>query len=381
MLFLLVAYVLLGPLPWAALVVGLLAGRKKMERLRKHGPRPVPDDPPLVCAVVPAKDEAGHVGATLRSVLALDWPGLRIVAVDDRSADGTAEIMDGLAAADGRLRVVRVRELPAGWLGKSHALHVATRDVSADWLLFVDSDVLVEPPALRDVMALAAERGWAAVSLLSRLRPQSFVERWLVPICAAAWGTMFLISRTNSDSHPTAAANGQFLLVRRAVYEAVGGHAAVRHRITEDVALFRNLKAAGHKVRFLAGGHLVSTQMHATWPQILGGWARIYTGTADGRVGRIAAALLLCLGTLAPLALVWLGGGWAVAAGVHLALVTIWYLVVYKSVGWAWLAIAWPATSLAMAVILAHATRRGLAGTVDWRGAAVRENASTEPRP
>jgi cellulose synthase/poly-beta-1,6-N-acetylglucosamine synthase-like glycosyltransferase len=369
-------YALLGPLPWVVILLGSFAGRRRMARLVPGEPRPMPEVPPSVLIVVPAKDEAGHVAATLQSVLGLDYPNFRAIAVNDRSADDTGQIIREVAATDDRLDALDIDHLPPGWLGKCHALHAATRGADADWLLFVDSDVLLEPGALRDALSVTLLRGWGALSLFSRLRPQSFVERWLVPVCAATWAGMFLVSRTNEDRHTNnAAANGQFILVRRDLYEQVGGHAEVRGRITEDVALMRNLKKTGEKVRFLLGGHLVSTQMHATWPQVVRGWARIYTGSSGNRIGRIVTALWLAVGIFVAVPLLFAGSWWPWWAGLHLILAGAWFGFAYASAGVAWMTPLFPATAGAMVLILLNALRQARRGTVDWRGSAVRETA------
>ena len=372
-----IVYVLIGPAAWGLLLFGMTMGNRRMNKLERFGEQVLPEPVPTLCVVVPAKDEAGHVRRTLDSVLAMDYPAgaMRVIAVNDRSDDETGAILDELAEADERVTAVHVGTLPDGWLGKCHALHVATdggAGVDADWLLFVDSDVIVEPAAARTAVGVSVARTYDAVSLLSRVEPQSFVERWLVPVCGATWATLGLISRTNEGKSRVAAANGQFFLVRRVAYVDVGGHEAVKDRITEDVALMRLLKRRLHIVKLFHGGHLVSTRMHATWRQVRHGWARIYTGTTEGRLWPIVIAATLAATAVLPLGLVWLGEGWTVAAGLHGAFVLVWLAFVYRgnrsSPGLALLA---PATLVAMTVVLLNAVRRGLTGTVDWRGSAV----------
>src|SRR5450432_2196410 len=149
-----------------------------------------------------------------------DYPQFDVIAIDDRSTDETGKILDEIAAANPRLRVIHVHDLPAGWLGKSHALHVGTREVKSDWLLFVDSDVTLEKNALSATLSLAIKRKYDALSILTRLECHRFIERLLLPPLAGAWGVMHTISLTNEDSRKTiAAANGQFFLIRRDVYE------------------------------------------------------------------------------------------------------------------------------------------------------------------
>src|SRR5205823_3198590 len=176
---------------------------------------------------------------------------------------------------------IRDAELPEGWTGKCNALHRGAAGADGQWLLFVDSDVVLKLDALSRCMSLAIARGYDAISLLTAIECHTFWERLLAPLAAGTWSVMNLVSLTNNDNHKTALANGQFFLIKREAYAAVGGHAAVRQEPAEDVQLMRLMKSAGYKVRFLMGTHLAATRMHATLAQIIRGWARIYSTTSQ----------------------------------------------------------------------------------------------------
>jgi cellulose synthase/poly-beta-1,6-N-acetylglucosamine synthase-like glycosyltransferase len=181
--------------------------------------------------------------------------------------------------------------LPGGWTGKCNALQRGLEQADGEWLLFVDSDVVLQRDALSRCMSTAIARGYDAISLITALECPSFWERLLAPLAAGTWSVMNLVSLTNNDNRPTALANGQFFLIRREAHAAVGGHAAVRQEPAEDVQLMRLMKAASYKVRFFLGTHLAATRMHATLRQIIRGWARIYSTTSQRHSGRIAATL------------------------------------------------------------------------------------------
>src|SRR5439155_3810745 len=137
------------------------------------------------------------------------------------------------------------------------------------WLLFVDSDVKVEPDVLSAVLSLALGRGYDAVSLMTRLECHGFWETLILPLCAASVGAISLMSLTNDDNRKTIAfANGQFFLIKRSAYETVGGHACVRDNITEDVGLMRILKQAGFRTRLFFERDFASTRMHTTLRQM-----------------------------------------------------------------------------------------------------------------
>ena len=359
----------------------LLLGRRRMTRLL-HTRAGLPSVPPHVTILVPAKDEAPGIRKCLERILAQDYPNFRVVAVDDRSTDGTGPILDELAREHPRrVTALHVEQggLPDGWLGKCHALHVASRAVEGDWLLFVDSDVTLQPSALSRALSLAVARKYDALSILTRLECDGFWDRLILPLAGGAWSVMHAVSLTNDDRRTrSAAANGQFFLIRRSAYEAVGGHESVRAQITEDVELMRHLKGRGFRTRLLLGAHLASTRMHATLRQMFHGWARIYSGTSRRSPWRIAGAmafLVLCGFVLYP-ALAWGVAraviarefDWLIASGGHALLMTAYLALIYRGSGnRARFALLFPLGGSILLAILAFALRTCRTGRVNWR--------------
>lgn len=340
----LLIYLLIGPGLWVVAWISLAFARHRMNKLQGE-PLPVPGPPPHVTIVVPAKDEASHIETCVRGLLKQDYPNFDVRVIDDRSTDGTSELLDRLvqnqSAAGPRLSVDHVKSLPAGWLGKCHALHHGTRDISSPWILFVDSDVTLEPHALRAVLSRAVSRKYDAVSILTRLDGRTFWERLMIPVCGAAWSAMFIISWTNEDSRKeNAVANGQFILVKRETYEHIGGHAAVKMEIVEDVELMRTMKSADARCRLYIGAHLAATRMHATLAELRSGWGRIFAGTARYRRFRILLAILTCFtGILSVYPALALGTwratrgdwNWLHAAGAHWILMTLFFQHIYRA--------------------------------------------------
>src|SRR5207245_2826583 len=138
--------------PWLWAAITLTAGLRRIESLEDVPPAADADCPAL-SVIVPACNEAATIEPALRSLLSLDYPELELIVLDDRSTDGTGEIVARTAAAEPRLRLLRVDALPPGWLGKNHALHVGSQAASGEWLLFTDADVLFQPDTLRRVMS------------------------------------------------------------------------------------------------------------------------------------------------------------------------------------------------------------------------------------
>jgi cellulose synthase/poly-beta-1,6-N-acetylglucosamine synthase-like glycosyltransferase len=224
------------------------AREKKLER----------EDCPSLTIIVPARDEAAAIESCLRSLLGSDYPNLQIIAVDDRSTDATGAIMDALAAQQERLRVLHVRDLPADWLGKSHAMALAASQAQSEWLLFTDADVLFAPDTLRRAVAFA--EGSHADHFV--LYPTLILRGWAEPMLIAFFQSLSVMAgRPWKIADPRAKRDfvgvGAFNLVRRSVYGSLGGFTALRMEVLEDMALGFRVKQAGYAQRVAFGRDLV----------------------------------------------------------------------------------------------------------------------------
>jgi glycosyltransferase involved in cell wall biosynthesis len=247
-----------------------------------------------VTILIPAKDEGERIRDCIASALAQDYPDFNVIAVDDRSTDSTGAVMDDMARANPRLTVVHIRdgELPAGWTGKCNALSRAVSRADGDFLLFIDSDVIVAPDALTATVSRAVRHKVDLLSLLPTLETHGFWESALIPLAASAVTTMFAISLTNKDyMKGSAFANGQYLFMRRTAYDAIGGHATVRDKYCEDIELARHMKPLGYKVRISWGAEFAAVRMYSSLEAINRGWARIFFAGSLGRPWRMLAAI------------------------------------------------------------------------------------------
>ena len=381
------SYLMVGPCAWAAFGFAMVKGRKRMRLLSRPLPA-LPKPPPRVTVLVPAKDEQERIEACVRSILSQDYPNFDLVVIDDRSSDDTGTILDRIAVADPRVRVVHVRpgELPHGWGGKSYALHrgvgLARRHDSA-WLLFVDADVQLEPDALSSALAVAAKRDFDMVSLLPRFVGRGFWEELLQPLAGAATSAMFAIALTNANHNRTAFANGQFMLVRREAYERTGGHEAIRGTLSEDTAIARNLKRAGYRPRLGWGDAVASVRMYDSLGSIVRGWGRNFFVGSRGRPWRIIAAIafvvLCCFSSYAAIAwgayrnahpLIAIGGwGWIASGVVHWVLMSWLVGLIYAWSGARrWHALLFPLGAVILLAIFGRALVNCATGRVEWRG-------------
>jgi glycosyltransferase involved in cell wall biosynthesis len=334
-------YLCVGPVAWILFGIAIHAGQRKMLLLKRPAtPIPAKMGKPSVSIIVPAKDEGERIRGCIESCLGQDYPNFEVMAVDDRSVDNTGQVMDAMARENPKLKVVHIQEgtLEPGWTGKNNALHQAQKQSTADWMLFVDSDVVLEKDALSAALGVALNKVYDMVSLLPRLESHTIWETTLVPLAASAASTMYLINLNNNDRVKTAFANGQFMLMSRKVYDAIGGHDAVKDRYCEDVEIAARMKRADYRPRIAWGNDWAAVRMYSSLAGIFRGWSRIYYAARVGSPWRtLTAAIFLvvcCFTAYAALAwgiyrLIHAGGpvyaAWFAAAIAHLAIMT-WFL-------------------------------------------------------
>ncbi|MGC2184008.1 MAG: glycosyltransferase [Terriglobales bacterium] len=219
-----------------------------------------PPGDPRVSIVVPACNEAADIEATLTRLLRLEYDNYEVIAVDDRSTDRTGEIMETIAAAapPGRLKVIHIAELPAGWMGKPHAMWSASNLAVGDWLLFTDADVLFRSDALRRALAFAESEGADHLVLFPRMIMKHPGERMMI----AFFQTLFVFGhRPWKVADPKTKDHigvGAFNLIRREVYDALGTYQALRFDVLDDMKLGKVVKDAGYAQRNVFGADLIS---------------------------------------------------------------------------------------------------------------------------
>jgi GT2 family glycosyltransferase len=226
-----------------------------------------------ITAIVPARDEEAVIAACLES-LAKQKEITEIVVVNDQSSDRTAAIVSELTTRIAKLQLLEAQEPQPGWVGKNNALTVGARNATSEWLLFTDADVELEEGATARALQIAQENHAALVSF----SPQQITEKWyekaLIPFIFCRLARRFAYAVVNDPKSATAAANGQFLLIRREIYEAIGGHARFASDVLEDVALAAAVKAAGHRLWFGPGKGIVRARMYRTFAAMGEGWTK-----------------------------------------------------------------------------------------------------------
>ncbi len=257
---------------------------------------------PRLSVILAAKDEDAHIEACVTSLLAQDYPDFELIVVDDRSSDRTPGILARLAREHpGRLRVETVRALPDGWFGKCNAMREGVALSDGEWLVFTDADCRFASPHMLSLgvrEALDAQVDFLTV--IPNLEAPTAWEKILQPACSLVLIFWFQPERVNNPATTTAYANGAFMLMKRRCYDALGGHAAVKNQLNEDIQLARLAKAAGWRLRVVENEGLYSTRMYATLPQALRGWSRIFCGSLIRPLRVATAAILVAVCAVAP---------------------------------------------------------------------------------
>lgn len=326
-----------------------------------------PSEPPHISVLVAAKDEEDNIEACLTGLLDQDYPDYEVIAVDDRSTDATLEIMRRLERrAGGQLRVLTVQALRDGWFGKNNAMRVGVEVASGDWLCFTDADcTYTSRSALSMAMREALTHRADFLSVTPVLETTTIWEKILQPVCALVLIFWFLPKRVNDPSRKTAYANGAFMLMRRSLYDAIGGHERVRTEVNEDVQMARLAKQAGMRLRVVENDDLYRVRMYRTLPEAWRGWSRIFYGCLRTLPRLGVAALLIVLFTLSP----WISllgalaaratagpadaGAWSLAAAIWAAAVLFEQIVIWRFYGIVRIARPWSlAYALAAATVL-----------------------------
>jgi hypothetical protein len=288
--------------------------------------------------------------------------------VDDGSTDGTADLVAG--HLDPRIRLVRAVPPGPGWLGKPNACaQGAAAAGDADVLVFVDADVRLMPDAIAAAVAVLEESGLDLVSPWPLQLTGSAAERLVQPLQQWLWCTLLPLRAAERSPRPSlAAANGQFLVVRRAAYERAGGHGAVRGEVVEDVALLRAVKAGGGRGVVVDGSRLAVCRMYDGWAGVRDGYGKSLWAAVGGSpaAGVAAAAALTAVYVVPPLAA--LRGSRAGLVG-YAAGVAGRTISATATGGRAWPdALAHPVSVLLLDVLLLRSIRGRRRGTLSWRG-------------
>jgi chlorobactene glucosyltransferase len=367
---------LLPALPW-------LAPFAVIPRLAKLRPN-LSDSPTasngLVSVIIPARNERAVIETVVTSVLASAYRPIEVLVIDDRSTDDTAARVGELARRDPRLRLIAGEELPPGWYGKPWACLQGYRAARGDLLLFTDADTRHTPELLGRAVGALRETGADLLTIAPRQRCETFWERIVMPQIWLLLGVRYHPARVNHSRRPRdVIANGQFILMPRASYEAVGTHEAVRGDVAEDLALAQAVVGRGGRLHFAFAERLMETRMYQGLGALIEGWSKnVYLGGRRSfpeepvlrALVPVILALAFCFWLTPPSALVFgvLAGAPAPSAIVATGLGALfWCLICFGMQIPAIYGLGYPLGAAVALYIAAPSTLRGRR-RVEWRG-------------
>ena len=357
------AYFLLG--------LDLVRGNRSIRSLAEL-PGALPPRPPKVTLVVAARNEERNIAQALHSLLRLDYPDYELLVVNDRSEDATGAILAEMCTRESRLRVIPVTELPAGWLGKNHALWVGARAAAGELLLFSDADIVMEPPVLSRAVSYLQQQGVDHLAVtpvleMPGLLLDMFGASFIIFFCmfARPWKARDPRSRCHIGI-------GAFNLVRAAAYWEAGGHQRIALRPDDDMKLGKILKLAGFRQESAYGGGLLAVEWYATLGQLVRGLEKNAFAGVDYRLSvLLSGALFQVSASVWPYLALFLTSG--ATRVVYAGIVTLITLIFVDSVGFhgakRWYAVAFPFTVLLLVYILLRTALLNLSqGGITWRG-------------
>lgn len=345
------------------IAIDMVRGNRSIRFLRDQ-PLDVNSPAPKVSVIVAARNEARKIRPALQSLLQQDYPNIEYLVVNDRSGDETGEILDGIPG----ISVVHVTELPAGWLGKNHALHLGAARATGEWLLFTDADVHMQPSAIR--RAVACARDHLAVA------PQLTMPGTMLQMFGSAFMIFFgIYARPWKAPDPRSSRHvgiGAFNLVRADVYQAIGGHSRIAMRPDDDMKLGKLIKQAGYQQQILFGDGMLSVEWYSSVAELIRGLEKNAYAAVEYRFWAVLASTLVNLAIFV----------WPVVALVVTNGVTWWLNVaigmllaaVYIDNEWTHTGKWWQCVGLPiMAILLLWAVWRATLKTIlhdgiDWRG-------------
>lgn len=329
-------------------------------------------DLPSISVIIPALNEEKHLETALTSVLALEYPRLEIIVLNDRSTDGTPAILERMATQHPQLHVIHIHELPSDWLGKNHALHVGAAQAQGEFLLFTDADVQFAPDTLRRAIARIQAKQLDHLCLIFRLILPSSLLAMLVTDSLAGLLTIFKPWQTLEQDSRSFFGAGGFNLVRRSAYERFGGHRPIRLCPVDDILLGRLIKESGGRQECLNGRYFVSVPWYGSVGDMLRGLRKNTFAVLDYRLsGLIVATVAIVSVQMLPFWGLLLASGWLrLLYGLTVAAFALALHSVARSLGVHPSCLLWfPLTPyLKLYIIWQGVLTVLIRGGIDWRG-------------
>ena len=337
---------------------------------------PPPENPPLVSVVVPARNEERNIERCVLGLIGQSYPNLELVFVDDDSHDATPAILARYASQDQRVKVVHTEGKPDGWNGKQWACHCGMLAARGNWLCFMDADTYAEPNLISRAVAFSLNNRVDMLTLQPWYEMRGLWERIVLPNGLLPLLLAFPPHRVNDPNDSLVMANGQFILIRREVYQKVGGHAGIRDHMMDDFSLARNVKRAGYRLFVAEAMDLMRVRLYTNLQEIWRGALKAAVEISGGWLKSILGLLAILLVNVLPVILL----AWALSRAEWL-IVAVLGTVVALQLGYyalirmaafrtpPWSSVTYPIGSLIVTAILLDGMIRVASGLeITWKG-------------
>jgi chlorobactene glucosyltransferase len=353
---------------------------------RKVPAQSLPDaELPFVSVIVPARNEGTKIRRCIESLAQQNYPHYEVIAIDDRSTDDTGAIIQDIASCYEHVKAVRGQDAPPGWIGKCNALVHGVKEANGKWFLFTDADTCHTPESLRYSVSYALANNAELISFMPVQELGSFWEQAVMPILLGSFLCGDPMNTINDKTNDRAYAYGQYILVRRNVYEAVGGHASVHDQILDDISFARVVKNHGYHIMAADGRLLYKVRMYTDLDSLWQGWTKNLFALIECQLLYLVLVISLIntavIGPFIQLAMI----AWMILTGDQSGMVPFYTAVTAVELG---LLYAWykrcaehylgvgllqffllPLGSLTVSVLYLHSAYLYLSGTkVSWKG-------------
>jgi chlorobactene glucosyltransferase len=362
------AFFIIGTLMW-----GVMLGLRFKGTLKDA---PLPEVLPLVSTVVPARNEERNISRCAQGLVRQNYPTIEMVFVDDDSIDATPDILASFAARDPRIKVVHTQGKPPGWNGKQWACHSGALAAAGDWLCFMDADTYAEPDLIQRTLAFAEANNIDLLTLQPWYEIRGLWERIVLPSGITPLLILFPPHKVNDPKDPMAIANGQFILIRRETYQAVGGHEAVRDRMMDDFSLAEIVKSAGHRLYMVDGSDVMRVRLYTNLREIRSGALKAAVEITGGWWSSVIGLVAYFLITILPVLILFV----AILANRTSAILIMGAVVIFQLLYFGmmrivafrappWSGITYPLGGIIVSVILIDGMARlASGGEIKWKG-------------
>jgi glycosyltransferase involved in cell wall biosynthesis len=269
-------------------IIELARGGRKIKSLRNVSPHGLAAEP-KVSVIIPARNEEKHIAAALASLLAQDYGNFEVIVVNDRSGDGTQEILDELAKAHRKLRVLHLTALPEGWLGKNHALHIGAQQADGNFLLFADADIIMDSTTITKAINYMTETGLDHLVLGPEIKMSGVLLNMMLLAFAVNFMLAFKPWQAQNPKSKKFIGGGAFSLIRANAYRASGTLQAIPMCVDDDLKLGKLIKKHGFRQEFMGGEKMIALEWYGSVKEMIHGLTKNSFAVLDYNVPKVAA--------------------------------------------------------------------------------------------